>query len=264
MFPVDTHLYAVWEDIIPDKQINITSNTTYTIGNIAFLTCQIFPSEMYNLCTFHATSSDSSVIRCRHQYGDIYIDARSTGTATVTLYADTPDGQTIWDTRTFTVYADDDPAVCAVFGFCRYRGKQYWYEDGVRQGIMGDPKNITDTVYGYERGREIYDPESDAWYWLDAIYDGAKAAAKEVWMPYIFQSDLEAGINKQGKWVRYNRAGAMIKGWYTVGGSDIELYPSQAGNRYYYDRITGEMVKGYREIDGKLYHFDENIGVLQN
>ncbi|MBR2809811.1 MAG: hypothetical protein IKD69_00380 [Solobacterium sp.] len=82
-------------------------------------------------------------------------------------------------------------------------------------------------------------------------------------MPYIFQEDLLTGKNPDGKWVRYNHDGAMIKGWYTVQGSDISLYPAQAGNTYYYDLITGEMVKGYREIDGRTYHFDELTGILK-
>ena len=141
-------------------------------------------------------------------------------------------------------------------------GKQYWYENGTRQGMMGDPKNITDTVYGYERGREIYDPASDGWYWLDAIYNGAKAENKEVWMPYIYQSDMAAGINKEGKWVRYNADGKMVKGWYTPVGTDALLYPEQVGNLYYYDLITGQMVKGDYAIDGTLYHFDEVTGIL--
>ena len=153
---------------------------------------------------------------------------------------------------------------CREFGFCTYDGKDYWYENWTRQGVMGDPKNITDTVYGHERGREIYDPETDAWYWLDAIYDGAKACDKEVWMPYIYQSDMDAGINKQGKWVRYNAEGKMIKGWYTPVGSDLTLYPSQQYSIYYYDLVTGEMVKGWQKIGGEDYHFDENTGVLDH
>ena len=56
----------------------------------------------------------------------------------------------------------------------------------------------------------------------------------------------------------------MIKGWYTVQGSDISLYPAQAGNTYYYDLITGEMCKGNKIIEGKTYYFDENTGVLKH
>ena len=43
-----------------------------------------------------------------------------------------------------------DPAKCKVFGFCRYQGKRYWFEDGVRQWVPGDPKNLIDTVYNTE------------------------------------------------------------------------------------------------------------------
>ena len=156
-----------------------------------------------------------------------------------------------------------DPAACRVFGFCSYSGKDYWFEDGKRQAVKGDPKNIWDTVYNLERGREIYDPESDGWYWLDCIYDGAKASNKEVWISYIYQDDLKTGKNPQGKWVRYNSKGKMIKGWYTVSSAeDRKLYPQQEWNTYYYDLITGEMVKGWHKIEGKSYHFDETTGVL--
>ncbi len=44
-------------------------------------------------------------------------------------------------------------------------GKDYWYENGQRQGLEG-------------RGKEIYDPESDGWYWLDSDANGAKAVSR--------------------------------------------------------------------------------------
>ena len=166
-------------------------------------------------------------------------------------------------------------------------GKSYWYENGVKQGVPGDPKNITDQTYHTERGREIYDPGSDGWYWLDSVYNGAKAVGKEVWMPYIYQNELteswddgfihgianesDAGMsgcvfdaikNKSGKWVRYDNNGAMLKGWVTISGKLADLYPSQAGNTYYYDHRTGLMAKGWVELDGAKYHFDEVTGVL--
>ena len=50
--------------------------------------------------------------------------------------------------------------------------------------------------------------------------------------------------------------------WYTVEGTDAILYPTQAGNTYYYDPQTGLMAKGYVIIDGTLYHFDEITGAL--
>lgn len=134
-------------------------------------------------------------------------------------------------------------------------GKSYWYEDGVKQGTTSDPKAVS--YDGVVRGREIYDPESNGWYWLDAKYDGAKATSKEVFMPYIYQGD-----NSDGKWVRYDANGKMIKGLYTVSGADANIYPDQAGNTYYYDLETGQMAKDCELIVGGVtYHFDAVTGV---
>ncbi len=183
-------------------------------------------------------------------------------------------------------------------------GKQYWYENGERQGVYGSKGNVF--YGGTERGREIYDRESDGWYWLDAVYSGAKAEEKEVFMPYIY-SDEEGNINNQdwingvaalsnktredvernggevvdlsdqirkaiechgkdgaGKWVRYDKFGRMIKGWYRVQGNDVNIYPQQEGNIYYYDRQTGLMAKGNVTIDGVEYYFDEISGILKS
>lgn len=160
--------------------------------------------------------------------------------------------------------------------------RKYWYENSVRQGTYDDLKGVKGD--GIIRGREIYDPASDGWYWLDACYAGAVAVSKEVWMPYIYQnesgwSDSEINMNagnsgdmaaqvakaireKSGKWVRYDENGKMYKGWYTVEGEDALLYPSQAGNTYYYDMMTGLMAKGTVTIDGVTYNFDQITGAL--
>jgi len=166
-------------------------------------------------------------------------------------------------------------------------GKSYWYENGVKQGTVDDPKAVS--YDGAVRGREIYDPESKEWYWLDANSNGARAVNKEVFVPYIYQDQSKlsadeikalaklsdngldgvggtvysAMINKTGKWIRYDAKGAMIKGWYTVEGADAELYPTQKGNTYYYDTKTGTMAKGDCVIDGVLYHFDGLTGALK-
>ena len=115
-------------------------------------------------------------------------------------------------------------------------GADYWYEKGVRQGLEG-------------RGKEIYDPASDAWYWLDSVDQGKKATSKDVYQ------ESEAGQwadrpDGTGKWVRYDAQGHMIKGW-------------SADKRYYFDPIYGTMAKGDAVIDGRTYHFDKNTGVLQ-
>lgn len=151
--------------------------------------------------------------------------------------------------------------------------KSYWYEGGLRQGTYDDPKGVLGD--GTVRGREIYDPESDGWYWLDSCYEGAKATSKEVWMPYIYQNEAdwaedeinmnaaasgdmanqvaEAIKNGSGKWVRYDENGKMYKGWYTHTNK----------NKYYYDPKTGLMAKGNVTIDGKDYYFDPITGILQ-
>jgi len=162
-------------------------------------------------------------------------------------------------------------------------GKSFWYEGGVRQGTYDDPNGVVG--FGTVRGREIYDPESNAWYWLDAVYDGAKAIGKEVWMPYIYQNEAEWDdatkrniasesdpgmedlvyeymVNGTGKWVRYDEEGRMLKGWVEIKGTLAEKYPDQENNIYYYDNRTGLMAKGFITMDGKVYHFDEITGVL--
>lgn len=116
------------------------------------------------------------------------------------------------------------------------KGADFWYEKGVRQGLEG-------------RGKEIYDPASDAWYWLDSVDQGKKATSKDVYQ------ESEAGQwadrpDGTGKWVRYDAQGHMIKGW-------------SVDKRYYFDPIYGTMAKGDAVIDGRTYHFDKNTGIRQ-
>ena len=125
-------------------------------------------------------------------------------------------------------------------------GKDYWYEKGQRQGTRYDKKGVIGN--GTVRGREIYDPVSKAWYWLDAVYNGAKAVSKEVWMPYIYQNET---VKTNGKWVRYRADGSMVKGW----------FENEKG-RYYYHQTTGAMLKGIQWIDGRSWRFHEVTGIL--
>lgn len=128
-------------------------------------------------------------------------------------------------------------------GWAVIDGKEYWYENGVRQGY--DPEN---PAY---RGKEIYDPASDAWYWLDNVQEGAKAVSKDVYQ----ESDAGSWADRldgTGKWVRYDAKGRMIKGWQTT----------DAGT-YYFDLIYGTMAKGFATIDGREYYFNPNTGILE-
>ena len=113
----------------------------------------------------------------------------------------------------------------------RINDKDYWYEGGKRQGY--DPNNAA------YRGKEICDPASNGWYWLDNVQQGAKAVSKDVYQE-----------SSGGKWVRYDANGQMIKGWNT-----------NADGTYYFDPITGAMAKGTTTIDGMTYYFDPATGV---
>ena len=133
-------------------------------------------------------------------------------------------------------------------GWITVDGVDYWYENGIRQGY--DPNNEN------YRGKEIYDPSSDAWYWLDNVQQGAKAVGKDVYQESA-AGDWGDSVNesgeKVGKWVRYDGNGYMVKGWQT----------SEAGT-YYFDPTYGTMAKGNVVIDNASYYFDPNTGILQN
>ena len=113
----------------------------------------------------------------------------------------------------------------------RINGKDYWYEGGKRQCY--GPNNAA------YRGKEIYDPASNGWYWLDNVQQGAKAVSKDVYQE-----------SSGGKWVRYDANGQMIKGWNT-----------NENGTYYFDPVTGAMAKGTTTIDGMTYYFDPATGV---
>lgn len=137
-------------------------------------------------------------------------------------------------------------------GWYEYDGARYWFDYGVL---------ATD--------KEVYDPLSDAWYWFDA--DGIMAANKDVFIP----SNPE---RTEGKWVRYDENGGMIKGedfryggWYWFDPITGEMYKgfinipdgTEDGKWVYYDPITGQMHHGECYIDGERYYFDDVTGEMQ-
>lgn len=117
----------------------------------------------------------------------------------------------------------------------------YWYENGVKRGTV-------------QRGEEIYDPDSEAWYWIDSVQNGAKAVNKDVyqdsaagiWGEYINQEGIICG-----KWVRYDSEGHMVKGW-----------DKNSSGTYYFDETFGTMAKGFVTINGVGYYFDVVTGIL--
>ena len=113
-------------------------------------------------------------------------------------------------------------------GWVNANGNKYWFDSGVMA-----------------RSKEIFDPGSDAWYWLDA--DGTMAHDKDVYQH-----------SNGGKWVRYDANGHMIKG---------EQYSTKAGHVgwYYFDPITGAMAKGMRYVPsngGKWVYYDWITGIM--
>ena len=139
--------------------------------------------------------------------------------------------------------ADDNGSSFAIDGWHTVGGTEYWYEGGIRQGVRCNADGSLDTSY---RGKEIYDPGSNAWYWLDCVQNGAKAVSKDVY--HESKADDEGNI---GKWVRYDADGHMVKGWQTT----------EAGT-YFFDYTYGTMAKGKVVMDGFKYTFDKATGIL--
>jgi hypothetical protein len=165
-----------------------------------------------------------------------------------------------FDTETGVLQSSTASGLKGYTGWKKVGGVDIWYEDGQRQGYSKD------TRY---RGKEIYDPASNAWYWLDNVDSGKKAVSKDVYQESLAGDwgDIDNGDGiKIGKWVRYDANGHMIKGWCAGTGADAVSItgPSAAGGRdvYYFDYTYGTMAKGTVEIDGVRYTFDEQTGIL--
>ena len=160
-------------------------------------------------------------------------------------------------------------------------GKRFWYENGVRQGVYGSKGNVF--YDDSERGREIYDSESDGWYWLDAVYDGAKAVNKEVFMPYIY-SDEEKMMNDD-EWVNTvaalsnkTESDVFFKGGELVDLSAqikraIECHGGENAGKWVRYDADGKMIKGwykvqgddeilYPEQKGNVYYYDRQTGLM--
>ncbi len=159
--------------------------------------------------------------------------------------------------------------------------KSYWYEGGVRQGNSADEK-----CFSYEgtlRGREIYDPESDGWYWLDVNADGAKASNKEVFMPYIYQDEEQhltddawinevAGLSNKTAEITARDGGEVVDLSAQLSTAIRSHGGDGAGKWVRYD-AQGKMIKGwytvkdadagiYPEQVGNTYYYDRQTGLM--
>lgn len=134
-------------------------------------------------------------------------------------------------------------------GWVESGGELYWYDNGVMA-----------------RDKQVYDPASDAWYWFDA--DGTMARDKDVFIP-VSNDD-----RTQGKWVRYDSEGHMVKGedyrygaWYYFDPVTGEMAKGfvylESGQRWvFYDYATGRMLYGEQAIDGAWYYLDSSTGAV--
>lgn len=197
------------------KAVSIPKNIT-SVGTSAFGSCTSLSDVYYAGTQKQYNALCTSVGGNNDSYTDATWHYESMG----------PD---VWPSTAFTGWKTID-------------GKDYWYEDNVLQGTEG-------------RGKEIYDPGSNAWYWLDAVQGGAKAVSKDVYQESVAGEwgGYEVDGVKMGKWVRYDENGHMIKGWQIT----------EAGT-YYFDEVYGTMAKGSASIDGKMYYFDINTGIMQS
>lgn len=109
-------------------------------------------------------------------------------------------------------------------------GTTYWYEDGVRSN---------------KRNCEIYDPDTDAWYWI--AKDGTKTRNTVLW------------ISDSRKWVYYDADGKMAHG------EAYLSYDSEHTGWYYFDDITGAMIHGMKYVSsngGKWVYYDAVTGQM--
>ena len=58
-----------------------------------------------------------------------------------------------------------------------------------------------------------------------------------------------------GKTYRFDENGDLMRGWYVLDGLNIFTNPSTAGNRYFFDRVNGEMYTGTCTVDGASITF---------
>lgn len=177
-----------------------------------------------------AHSLDGGTKECRH--------------GTVITLTDPDAIKIVWDLKNKTIYAstkgtEKTPNFVAKGWYQKesYKGSKYgnievcyWYEGNARQGIDFNEKSY--------RGKEIYDSDTDGWYWLDNNADGRMAVSKDVYQPYTIQ-----GQDNIGKWVRYDKFGKMLKGqvYAPIDGTDEWGF-------WWFDETTGAMQKGFTEI----------------
>lgn len=158
-----------------------------------------------------------------------------------------------------TVILVTDPAAKEVVWKARERAG-YVYEAGKNGPEVRDVNGVTEHFF-WENGVMAQSKEAfveGAWRWYDS--DGTMAFSKDAYLP-----------SSGGKWVRYNERGEMIKGedfryggWYyfdDITGAMVKGWRTLSdGRQVYYDLTTGQMLHGWHNIDGQNIYFDEATG----
>ena len=259
----DQPLKVVWgdPDMVEENAITINENQTFTLRynndksvKIVDMTVSCKDGRTLTLVSENLNGVDQ-IIESRHyvektfRIDDKTIDEIYVAAKIYQVSVNYPD-ETNTTTHTIKfVINHDSSSDFSGNGWKTEDGNDYWYEDGVKQGTQG-------------RGKEIYDPETDAWYWLDSFSGGQIAKSKDVYQESkagifgdnkVYKEDGTIDVDANtGKWVRYDSDGHMVKGW-----------SENSNGKYYFDMTYGTMAKGYATIDGKEYYFNPDTGVLE-
>ncbi|WP_283680572.1 hypothetical protein [Clostridium perfringens] len=135
------------------------------------------------------------------------------------------------DNNTYWVYINDDGSFAE--GWKKINNRWYYFYKEIKRmatGVVKEWDYKTNTPYIQHFFNE------------DGSWDSS-----EGWKSY---QDLQSSPDLQWAYVEAN--GRLASGWKKIG-----------GQWYYFDEGTGFMVKGNRDIDGKLYEFNSN-GTLKN
>ena len=139
---------------------------------------------------------------------------------------------------------------------------------GVTTRVYKDSTSPKNTVSGNKNYYGNWQKDKNGYkYYFDNDTYAAPGFTKISASNYYFDADqyrVEGWQTISGKDYFFKvGSGVARTGWYTVNGPDIFLYPHRAGNKYYFDKTNGAMLKGKQTIDSKVYWFDSTTGVLE-
>ena len=160
---------------------------------------------------------------------------------------------------------------------CRYGGWYYFdpITGAMAKGMRYIPSNGGKWVYyDWTTGQMAhgeryvdYDREHTGWYLFDPVTGAMQKGMRHLdsnggkWVYY----DWITGIMAHGE--RYLNYDGEHTGWYyfdpVTGATSYGFVRLPDGRTVFYDRITGKMVYGWQNIDGKRYYFNTTTGALE-